>query len=83
MPVKKRRAKGLNFVVTPEILACFQARDERALHRACGLHPCEPSPLNTDLAGPPPYGPAGTSWNLARPKVLAIRREILKAIRGK
>jgi hypothetical protein len=39
MPAKRRLPKGRNFIVTPAIVEAWKARDELALHRACGLQP--------------------------------------------
>lgn len=77
MPMKRTVKKARNFIVTLEIVEAFKARDHQALHLACGLKPWEPSPLD-DLED----DGTGTCWNLAKPKVVAMRREILKEIKA-
>lgn len=78
MPAKRRVPKDRNFNVTPTILAAFKAGNEVALHEACGLAPWEPSPLRHDL-GVNTY-PPGSAWAVSTPKVVEMRREILKAL---
>jgi hypothetical protein len=83
MPVKRRKSKHRAFQLTPDVFVAFEAGDYCALHRALGLKPWQPSPLDTDLEGPPPYGGPELCWNQARPLVLEIRRAILAAMKGK
>ena len=78
MPVKRRRSKARTMTLTPEAFAAFDAGDEHSLRRALGLPPWHASPLDNDLAGPPPYA-AGTCWATTRPRALELRREILRA----
>lgn len=80
MPVKRRRSKLKPHNITPEVLAAFEAEDERALRAALKLPPWSASPLWTDLEGPPPYGPSTMLVNATRPAALAIRKEILAAL---
>jgi hypothetical protein len=80
MPVKKRKAKIKAHILTPEVIAAFDAGDEWALRRALHLPPHHASPLDKDLAGPAPYNPDGC-WALSRPDALEIRREILAAMK--
>ena len=80
MPVKRRKPKIRTHQLTPEVFAAFEAGDEYALHRSLKLPPWHASPLDTNLAGPAPYGPE-TCWALSRPDALEIRREILAALK--
>ena len=81
MPVKRRISKRRAFMLTPEMIARFEAGDRDALYRAMGVFPYTlPSPLDEDLEGPPPYGPPEMCWNQARPRMLEIRKAILSAL---
>jgi hypothetical protein len=64
MPIKRRVSKRRAFTLTPEVFGAFDAGDEYELRRALGLPPWHASPLDTDLAGPAPYGPA-TCWAMS------------------
>ena len=80
MPVKRRRSKKFATQLTPEVFAAFDAGDEYTLRRALRLPRWHASPLDSDLDGPPPYGPENC-WALSRPAALEIRVEILRALR--
>jgi len=80
MPVKRRKSKIKARLPTPEVFAAFDAGDEWALRRALKLPPWHASPLDTDLAGPAPYGPE-TCWAMSRPDALELRLEILAAMK--
>ena len=67
MPTKRRTAKSREHRITPEALAAFKAGDSIRLHRALGLRPWQPSPLEADT-GPVPWPPGSSgavSWALA------------------
>lgn len=79
MPVKRRKAKRAEHPITPEAIAAFRRRDRVGLHRALGLKPWHPSPL--DAGGDCPWhsGSMGAkSWSLAT----ELRAELLEAIGG-
>ena len=80
MPVKKRKSKKA-YQFTPEVFAAFEAGDEYSLRRALKLPPWHATPLDTDLAGPPPYGSEDMLINQTRPDALEIRQEILAAMK--
>ena len=68
MPTKRRIAKGRDNRITPEAVAAFATGDWMELHRALGLKPWQPSPLDTDTPEPPPHaqkGPWAEAWPLA------------------
>lgn len=68
MPTKRRAAKGRTHRITRDALAAFQAGDAIALHRALGLRPWQPSPLDAVTPEPPldiRGGPWAESWPLA------------------
>ena len=81
MPVKKRKSKLRAHQLTPEVFAAFDAGDEYTLRRCLNLPPWHASPLDTDLAGPPPYGDDTLMINQTRPAALEIRRDILAAMK--
>ena len=62
MPTKRRVDKARRHRISAEAVACYQAGDCCALHRALSLRPWEASPLRVDQ-GPPP-GPTAyaASW---------------------
>ena len=80
MPAKKRKSKMRAYQFTPEVFAAFEAGDEYTLRRSLKLPPWHASPLDTDLAGPAPYGPE-TCWAISRPDALEIRQEILAVLK--
>ena len=80
MPVKRRKSKMKALQLTPEVFAAFDAGDKNALRRALKLPHWHASPLDTNLAGPAPYGPE-TCWAISRPDALEIRLEILAAMK--
>jgi hypothetical protein len=69
LPVKRRKAKIKAHLLTPEVFAAFDAGDEYTLRRALNLPPWHASPLDTNLAGPAPYG-IETCRALSRPRKL-------------
>ena len=60
MPTKRRVAKGREHRITRAALEAFTAQDMLGLHRALGLRPWQPSPLDADTPEPPAW--AGTLW---------------------
>ena len=60
MPTKRRAAKGKAHRITRQAVEAFTAGDTLALHRALGLRPWQPSPLDADTPEPPAW--AGTLW---------------------
>jgi hypothetical protein len=64
--------------ITPEAVACYQAGDDRALHRALSLRPWQANPLRVDQ-GPGPGGLTAyaASWPLAQ----ELQRELEAALR--
>ena len=62
MPIKRRLSKGRAHRITPEAIAAFEAGDRMALHRALGLGPWMPSPLETDGPEPPTWSAPRSAW---------------------
>lgn len=60
MPTKRRAAKGKAHRITRQAFEAFTAGDGLALHRALGLRPWQPSPLDADAPEPPAW--AGPLW---------------------
>ena len=60
MPTKRRAVKGKANRITRQAIEAFAAGDGLALHRALGLRPWQPSPLDADAPEPPAW--AGTLW---------------------
>ena len=79
MPVKRRKSKMRAHQLTPEVFAAFDAGDKNALRRALKLPHWHASPLDTDPAGPAPYGHE-TCWAISRPDAMEIRQEILAVL---
>jgi hypothetical protein len=75
MPVKRRKSKMRAHQFTPEVFAAFDAGDKYTLWRSLKLPPWHESPLDTDLAGPAPYGCEELLINQTRPAALEIRRD--------
>lgn len=71
---KRRLSKG-RALINAEAIAAFKAKDAGALHRALGLKPWEPSPL--DCVGE--CDRPGTAYALAWPKVAQIRATLIAA----
>lgn len=67
-------------MLTPEVLAAFDAGDQNALRCALHLPPWHASPLWTDLDGAPSYGTEDMLVNKTRVAALEMRREILAAL---
>lgn len=66
MPVKLRRPKRAEYPITVEAVAAYRAGDWLGLHRALGLKPWQPSPL--DAVGECPWNgnsAGATFWPLA------------------
>lgn len=76
MPIKKRPHKSRAHRITPEAIAAFRSGDQRAMHRALGLRPWQPSPLEADEDAPPSWSPVGAAWNAAWPLVRGLRLEL-------
>ena len=82
MPTNRTRIKPARArQFTPEVFAAFDAGDRYALRRSLKLPPWHASPMDTDLAGPAPYGSEDMLINTTRPAALEIRREILAALK--
>jgi hypothetical protein len=64
--------------ITPAAVAHFKAGEWLLLHRALGLRPWHPSPL--DAVGECPW-PPGCGGHEAWPLVVRLRAELLKASR--
>jgi hypothetical protein len=79
MPTKRRVDKARRHRLSPEAIACYQAGDCNALHRALSLRPWEASPLRVDQ-GPPPGGP--TAYAASWPQAQQLQRELEAALRG-
>jgi hypothetical protein len=71
--------------ITPEVLACYQAKDYRALHRALSLRPWQASPLPlavTPLGVDQDRAPDdGTAFSASWPLAQTLQREIEQALR--
>lgn len=80
MPAKRRTSKRRAFMLTPMVLAAFDAGDENALRRALNLPPWHASPLWGDLDGSPPYGEDTLLVNQTRAAAREMRRDILAAL---
>jgi hypothetical protein len=74
MPTKRRVEKTRPHRITPEALAAFDAGDHMRLHRALGLRPWQPSPLEAS-DGPSPW-PAGSSGAVAWAPVCDLRGKL-------
>lgn len=72
MPTKRRTAKSREHRITPEALAAFKAGDSIRLHRALGLRPWQPSPLEADT-GPVPWPPRPVSASIRLSRTSRLR----------
>lgn len=81
MPVKRRAAKSRLHRITPEAIGAFKVGDHLALHRARGLKPWQPSPLEVSPGEPCPW-PDGSAGGNAWPLAIELRRELETARRG-
>lgn len=83
MPVKRRIMKTREYRITPEAIEAFRAGDCRALHRALGLRPWQPSPLPHSVTGlgvhrgDPPE--EKTEWSQSWPAIQELQRALFKA----
>jgi plasmid stabilization system protein ParE len=81
---RRTKRRGAKPGITPEAIAAWQAADFRALHRALGLAPWEPSPLPREIIAlgcsqdDEVDADSGRCWDQALPKALAIQRKLLK-----
>ena len=68
MPVKRRTHKARPHRITDEAIDAYRAGDRLTLHRALGLRPWQPSPLDADEdeAPWPPCTAGAVHWPLAR-----------------
>jgi hypothetical protein len=66
--------KGRAHRITADAAAAFRACDRMALHRALGLKPWQPSPLDVD---PHPPRPDGTAWAASWSQAVELRQELL------
>ncbi len=62
MPLKKRNAKAKPHRVTPEAVEAFRLGDHIGLHRALGLKPWHPNPLDVDDPEPPAWVGPTHAW---------------------
>jgi hypothetical protein len=77
VPIKRRTPKRRDHPITPEAISAFRRGDEAALHRALGLKPWHPSPLQAGGDSPWTGSSMGAkSWALAT----ELRAELLEAI---
>jgi hypothetical protein len=81
MPVKRRTAKTRDHRITDEAIAAFKAADWMGLHRALGLKPWMPSPLDTTTDQPPSWCSPHDGWGEFWVMVRALRLELEKAAR--
>ncbi len=79
MPIKRRVLKSKAHRITPDAVLAFESRDWLGLHRALGLKPWEPSPLDADTDDAPQWS-RGSAWADAWPKARALR-EALEVVR--
>jgi hypothetical protein len=81
---RRTKRRGAKPGITPEVIAAWQAADFRALHRALGLAPWEPSPLPREIIAlgcsqdDEVDADSDRCWDRALPKVLAIQRKLLE-----
>lgn len=78
MPIKRRLAKGIAHKITPEAIEAFRAGDWLGLHRALGLAPWQPSPIDTDTPEPPAWATqrGKTGWAEEWPMVFELRQAL-------
>lgn len=65
--------------VSSDAVEAFRAGARDALHRALGLHPWEPSPLDTVDANPPAWcatGPWAEAWRTSHDLRLRLERAL-------
>lgn len=75
MPLKRRTSKARAFKITPEAIDAFAAGDHLRLHRALGLRPWEPSPLDEGQ-----LHPSGSAYAGAWEAIRALRSDIREAM---
>ncbi len=76
MPVKLRHPKARQHRITEAAVAAFSAGDVIGLHRALGLRPWVPSPLEVVEGEAPPW-PPGSGGAMAWPLAVELQRELL------
>jgi hypothetical protein len=67
MPVKRRLSKANPHRITPDAVLAFYDHNMIGLHRALGLKPWMPSPLDVFQVEPPAWasGPCAAFWPVA------------------
>lgn len=79
MPTKRRAAKGRTNRITRQAVEAFTAGDVQALHRALGLKPWHPSPLEAERPSAPLWT-GGTVWATFWPEAFVIRGALLRCV---
>jgi hypothetical protein len=69
-----RRIKPRERRITAAAVEAYRAGDRTGLHRALGLKPWHPSPLDVDTDEPPAVLPSAWRWSWAT--VRQLRREL-------
>jgi hypothetical protein len=83
VPTKRTKRTPEKVGISAEAIEAWRRADMKALHRACDLLPCEPSPLPAHLTaygvgpGGPPVG-CNAFWRRAWPKAQALQRALLE-----
>jgi hypothetical protein len=81
MPIKLRHAKVREQRITLAAVEAYTAGDWMLLHRALGLRPWQPSPLDADTDEPPAWLPPGHAWRKDWSTVRQLRLELEDAAR--
>ncbi|MEP7241747.1 MAG: hypothetical protein ABI697_12745 [Devosia sp.] len=76
MAVKRRVSKTVEHRITAAALDAFRAGDETALHKALGLKPWHPSPLDDHNPYPP-----GAAASLTWPMIVELRSALQGGVR--
>jgi hypothetical protein len=76
MPTKRRLPKERAHRITERAVAAFKAANWLTLHRALGLRPWMPSPLDVKTASPPL---GRTAWEACWPLAVELRAELERA----
>jgi hypothetical protein len=87
VPTKRTKRTPEKVGISAEAIEAWKRADFLALHRACDLLPCEPSPLPMGMhgygvrpSGPPPYN-CKAFWRRGWARAQALQRALL-AIAG-
>jgi hypothetical protein len=62
--------------ITPQALDAFQCCDRLALHRALGLRPWQPSPLDAVTVEPPAWAGECEAWRQSWPLARELRASL-------